>query len=182
VAAHPAEPIPLQPPPPAGGGPLPDAAALRAWAADLALRHFGEPFPGIVRWAPRLRYRAGDYTPSTGVIRLSVPYFVRYGAAEARAILLHELCHWWLFRRGLRHHEDAAQFQALLAAHGAPARARPLARAPRGRLRLYACPCCGALYRYRRRVAYACGHCCRRWAQGRFDERFRLRPLARTEP
>ena len=152
-----------------------DPAVLRVWAGELALRHFGERFPGTVRWAPRLYYRAGDYTPSTQAIRLSLPYFRSYGEHETKRILLHELCHWWLFRQGIRHREDAPAFQGLLRSHGAPAAALPLSLPVRP-LHVYVCPSCGARYRYRyqRRVDYACGPCCRRWAAGRVDARFRL--------
>jgi len=169
------QPIPRSGLPPADAPPEPDA--LQSWAEDLALRHFGVRFPGTVRWAPRLCYRAGDYSPATRTIRLSLPYYRRYGREETVRILLHELCHWWLFHQGMRHREDTPAFQGLLRAHGAPARGLPMPRAAARRLRLYVCPCCGARYRYRRRVEYACGQCCRRWSGGRFDPRFRLVPV-----
>ena len=171
-----------QQPSPLAGAPsaveIPPPAVLRRWADDLALTHFGESFSGTVAWAARLRYRAGDFTPSTGRIRLSLPYFTRYGPGEARGILLHELCHWWLYRHGLIHREDAPAFQALLRTVGAPAKARPMPRPARPRPYLYACPRCGARYRYSRRVDYACGRCCRALARGRYDARFRLRLIS----
>lgn len=162
---------------PAPGAGPPPAEELRAWADRLARQHFGTGFVGGVAWAPRLRYRAGDFSPATGRIRLSLPYYLRYGRAETERILLHELCHWWLFRQGQGHREDAPAFQALLARHGAPARGLPMPRAAGGQWRVYACPVCGARYRYRRRVDLACGPCCRRYAGGRYDPRFRLVPL-----
>lgn len=156
---------------------VPTTQELGTWAADLATSHFGRPFSGHVVWAPRLRYRAGDFAPTTATIRLSLPYFKRYGPAEARGILLHELCHWWLSVQGIRHREDSPLFQDLLRKHGAPARGRPM---PRRRARStyeYCCPACGALYLYRRRVNYACGRCCRRASGGKYDARFRLKPV-----
>lgn len=162
------------------GNAIPDVRDLQTWAAEIAARHFGRPFDGRVVWAPRLRYRAGDYAPATRTIRLSLPYFRRYGADEARRILLHELCHWWLFAHGIRHREDAPVFQELLRLHGAPAKGRPMPRSRPRRTHLYVCPACGARYQYRRRVDYACGHCCRKWAGGRYDARFRL--VAVREP
>ena len=168
-----AEPLSLFDPPPTQEA-APALATLHTWATELAHRHFGRPFDGRVAWAPRLRYRAGDYAPATQTIRLSLPYFRRYGADETRRILLHELCHWWLFTRGVRHREGAPVFQALLKQHGAPARGRPMPRGRSGRTHLYVCPACGSRYHYRRRVDYACGHCCRKWADGRYDARFRL--------
>ena len=120
--------------PGAGGGPdgaaVPGLEILQGWADDLARRHFGVPFDGRLRWAPRLRHRAGDFTPGRATIRLSLPYFLCYGAAAMKAVLLHELCHWFLLRHGIDHREDASAFQELLALHGAPARAAP--RPPRG--------------------------------------------------
>ncbi len=172
-----AKPTPLPGLAGAAAGAPPDVATVRAWADALALAHFGLRFPGTVRWAPRLRYRAGDYTPATRVIRVSLPYYLRYGYEETMRILLHELCHWWLFRQGVHHREDSPVFQRLLTAHGAPAHGLPLQRSGGRRLRLYVCPCCGMRYHYRRRVNYACGRCCRRWSGGRFDPRFRLVPV-----
>jgi SprT-like protein len=159
-----------------GAAGIPTPAVLQAWTDALSLRHFGQAFSGSVAWAPRLRYRAGDFAPATGRIRLSLPYFARYGAAEAQAILLHELCHWWLYRQGVSHREDSPGFQALLRRVGAPAKARPMPRArrPRPRPYVYACPGCGAQYRFTRRVDHACGRCCRAFAHGRYDPRFRL--------
>ncbi len=147
---------------------------LRAWADELALAHFGMRFPGQVQLAPRLRYRAGDFTPATVTIRISGPYLARYGAEAARQVLLHELCHWWLYREGIPHRENGAVFQSLLRVHGAPARARALPRAPRRGTAVYVCPRCHARYQLRSGRARACGHCCRRWAAGRFDRRFVL--------
>lgn len=177
---------PAHPPSPRGADPAtsPGPQVLQAWATALAQAHFGVPFDGTVCWAPRLRYRAGEYAPGSGRIRLSLPYYHRYGAAETQGILLHELCHWWLFRQGIPHRENAAVFQALLGRVGAPRRAHPLTRAPRAPRRLwtYVCPHCGQIYRYTRRVQYACGRCCPR---GRYDPRFHLQLLAvrrRIEP
>lgn len=186
-----ARPLPLAGPPAAAPPPsgargvraaqapeAPDGQLLHDWASELAWRHFGRPFTGRVEWAPRLRHRAGDFTPATGRIRLSLPYYRRYGAHEVRAILLHELCHWWLFGQGVRHREDTPAFQSLLRRVGAPRRARPLPRRRRPRRYIYACPRCGARYAYRRRVDYACGRCCA--AAGGYDPRFRLRLVAST--
>jgi predicted SprT family Zn-dependent metalloprotease len=173
-----AAPLPDAPPAPPAASGVPDTQTLHAWADELARRHFGQPFDGRVAWATRLRYRAGDYTPARATIRLSLPYYLRYGPAEARRILLHELCHWWLYRQGMRHRENSACFRELLRQHGAPVRAKPMPRRPAGRIHFYVCPHCGARYRYRRRVDYACGRCCRLWAGGRYDPRFRLVPVA----
>ncbi len=163
--------------------PRTDETALRQWIDDLALRHFGVPFPGAIRFAPRLHYRAGDYTPSTGVIRLSRPYLQRYGAAAAREVLLHELCHWWLYSHGVAHRENAPVFRDLLRAHGAPLRARPMPRPPAPGAVLYVCPACRARYNLRPgRRRRACGRCCARHAAGRFDERFVLVAVRRGGP
>ena len=154
----------------------PSDADLLRWTDALARRHFGVPFDGRACWARRLHYRAGDYHPISRTLRLSLPYFHRYGRQEADAILLHELCHWWLYRDGCPHREDDPAFQALLCLHGAPRRARALdrpARVPHA----YACPQCGRRYLYSRRVNYACGPCCNRYAAGRYDPRFRLTPV-----
>lgn len=123
------------PVPPAGLPTAPPTTVmLQAWAQTLSIAHFGTGFEGTVRWAPRLRYRAGDYTPATGCIRLSLPYFQRYGPSETRRILLHELCHWWLYRSGQHHRESTAAFQDLLRRVGAPAIAHPLPRPQSQRL------------------------------------------------
>jgi SprT-like protein len=149
----------------------PGEQALRSWARELSVAHFGTPFGGEVRFAPRLHHRAGDFTPRTGVIRLSRPYLERHGIPAARAVLLHELCHWWLWRQGIAHREDSPAFREVLRRHGAPLRGRPMPR----RTLEYACPCCATRYRLpvagRRR---ACGACCRRFGSGAFDPRFQL--------
>lgn len=148
---------------------------LAAMAERLALRWFAIPFDGRVVWAERLRYRAGEYRPADRCIRISRPYHERYGAALTEGILLHELCHWWLYRAGIRHRENAAVFQALLRRTGAPRRAPAAPLLPRP-VHAYRCPSCGRRYLYRRRVSgYACRECCRRFAGGRFDPRYLLR-------
>lgn len=156
-----------------------DEAALSTWARELSFAHFGVPFPGDVRFAPRLHHRAGDFTPATGVIRISRPYLERYGEAAGRAVLLHELCHWWLWRQGTPHREDSPVFRSLLHLHGAPLQARPMPR----RTLEYMCPRCRARYRLpvvgQRR---ACGRCCRRFAGGRFDPQFTLIRVAEASP
>ena len=153
----------------------PSDADLHAWTDALARQHFGVPFDQRACWAKRLHHRAGDYHPISRTLRLSLPYFQRYGRREADAVLLHELCHWWLYRHGQPHRENDPAFQALLRLHGAPRRARALDR-PARVVRIYACPRCGRRYPYTRRVDYACGACCRLHAGGRYDPRFRLIP------
>lgn len=168
---------PVAPAPPAGLPTAPPTTVmLQAWAQTLSIAHFGTGFEGTVRWAPRLRYRAGDYTPATGCIRLSLPYFQRYGPSETRRILLHELCHWWLYRGGQHHRENTAAFQELLRRVGAPAKAHPLPRPQPQRLPLYSyrCPHCGRHYHYAERVHCACGPCCRAFHDGRYHAAFTL--------
>jgi SprT-like protein len=155
-----------------------DDPGLHALADRLSRKWFHAPFDGRAVWAERLRYRAGEFRPHDGTIRISRPYHDRYGLGVTEGILLHELCHWWLHRAGIAHRENAAVFQDLLRRTGAPRRAP----APPGlpcRTYLYRCPACGRRYLYRRRVSgYACGECCRRHAGGRFDPRFLLRAEA----
>lgn len=148
-------------------------ATLRQWADALCRHHFGVPFDGEICWAPRLRCRAGEFHPSRMRIRISGPYRLAHGDAETQQVLLHELCHWWLFRQGIAHREDAAVFRDLLRRAGAPRRARPVPATAAHRY-TYACPHCGRRYTYSRRVAYACGHCCRALGNGHWDPRFRL--------
>jgi SprT-like protein len=157
----------------------PEPQALKAWADELALRHFGASFDGTVAWAPRLRRRAGDYVPARNAIRLSGPYFDRYGTDQARATLLHELCHWWAWRHGGDHRENSRAFRDLLRRTGAPRYAPPPPDDGRSRPTYrYRCPACGRLFVYRRRISgYACSTCCRRHAGGRYDPRFMLVPL-----
>lgn len=158
----------------------PSPEELRRWADQLARQHFGVPFNGAVAWALRLRHQAGDFSPTRNLIRLSAPYYDRYGERQARATLLHELCHWWAWRTIGPHRENSRIFQELLQRTGAPRYAPPPpALLPRP-LHRYRCPACGRIYTYRRRVSgYACGWCCRRYAGGHWDARFQLVEIER---
>ena len=150
-----------------------------------------------VRWNPRLRSTAGRAYPRKWRVELNPR--IRVHPGETSRPLRHELAHllvaWEVeafgtaARRRVRgrrlaiHGPEWKRACALLGIDGEErCHQLPLA-VPRYVARPYAyeCPACRLVLRrvlpIKRGRMLACGECCRRQARGRFDLRFRLRPV-----
>ena|SRR5438477_12441849 len=164
--------------------PLPSAAELRQKAVALLLdiEAFSLAARLRVKWNGRMRTAAGRAEPRDHLITLN-PALRKFGIEEIDRTLRHELAH-------LLAHERAGRRRIL--PHGpewhraccdlgiANERAchkLPLAMRQFARRYLYRCQNCQLEFPRVRciRRAIACLPCCRRFARGDYDERFRLR-------
>ena len=148
-----------------------------------------------VRWNPRLHSTAGRAYPRKWLVELNPR--IRNHPGETSRTLRHELAHLlvaWNVKafgaghrtRGQRRAVHGPEWKRACALLGIDGEERchqlPLA-APRRLARPYAyeCPACLVVLRrvrpIKRGSMLACGECCRRQARGRFDLRFRLRPV-----
>jgi SprT protein len=169
---------------------IPSDAELRSRAVNL-LRETGASELAArlrVEWNSRMRTAVGRAEPSRTLIALN-PALQNFGVEEIERTLRHELAHLLAqhragHRRILPHGREWRRACRDLgianerACHKLPLTARELARRY-----LYRCRNCqrdfSRVHRIRR--ALACLACCRRFARGRYDERFRLR-LVRIKP
>ncbi len=154
-----------------------EAARLAVVAAAFWERYWPEQgrLDIAVRMSSRLVDRAGYYRPDQRLIMLSRPYADRYGEAELRATLLHELVHHAVQQRhGRAARPHGPEFIAEMRRVGCPRHCRDTSGLKRIVLQ---CAHCGRRYGRQRRLprgGLACGPCCRRHAGGRFDRRFAL--------
>lgn len=134
-----------------------------------------------VRWHSRLRTTAGQALYAKTLVRMN-PRLVQFGPEEVEKTLRHELAHLVAqHRAGRRRIEPhGAEWRAACRELGLRDEKRchdlPL---PRSRQRIrhrYRCPSCRRDYDRVRpfRRAVACLDCCRAFARGRYDGRFRL--------
>jgi SprT protein len=162
---------------------LPSADELRTRAVSLLL---GLNAPVLVdnlrvEWNSRMRTAVGRAEPSRTLISLN-PALQNFGGEEIERTLRHELAHLLAQHRARRrcilpHGSEWRQACRDLgiaderACHKLPLAARELASRY-----LYRCRNCqrdfSRVHRIRR--AIACLACCRKFAGGRYDERFRL--------
>lgn len=156
---------------------------MTSWCAET-LRTLGlSVLAATVRvgWNPRLRSTAGRAWPGKARIELN-PRLVQLGEAETERTLRHELAHLIAHARAGRrriepHGAEWRQACAELGIPGEKATHRlPLPRATMARRFRYTCPGCGIEFARVRRIrrATACAACCKRYAGGRYDKRFRL--------
>jgi SprT protein len=141
-----------------------------------------------VAWNPRMRSTAGLAYPATMQIVLN-PRLLGFGTAEVERTLFHELAHLVAHHRYGRRRiaPHGPEWRQACQDLGLPNEARchdlPLPRRKLARDFVYECPqCLTLLERVRpfRRPA-ACMGCCRKYASGRYDERFKLiRVLPKT--
>ncbi len=134
-----------------------------------------------VAWNPRMRSTAGLAYPSTAQIVLN-PRLLGFGAAEVERTLFHELAHLVAHHRCGRRRiaPHGPEWRKACQDLGLPNEARchdlPLPRRKLARDFVYQCPHCETLLervRAFRRPA-ACMTCCRKYASGHYDERFKL--------
>lgn len=138
-----------------------------------------------VGWNSRLRSTAGRARPDDAAIELN-PRLAELGADEVRRTLLHELAHLVAYERHGRriapHGPEWRRACAELGISGEKAcHDLPLPRHRQRRRYYYECRHCReGVERVRRmRRHAACAACCRRYAGGRFDQRFLLEEKAR---
>jgi predicted SprT family Zn-dependent metalloprotease len=166
--------------------PLASATELRDFAVAL-LHRLGEPQLAArvrVSWNERMRTTVGRAEPRESLIVLN-PALQLFGNAEIERTLRHELAHILAQhrahrRRILPHGNEWRRACVDLgipgepACHKLPLRGRQLARRY-----LYRCGHCQREFARVRRIrrATACLACCRRFAHGNYDERYRLQLL-----
>jgi SprT protein len=162
---------------------IPSAAQLRGLAATLLREAGAVTFARRLRveWNARMRTAVGRAEPRRVLITLN-PMLQKFGTEEIERTLRHELAHLLAQhragrRRILPHGREWRRACRDLgiggerACHKLPLMPRQLA--PRY---LYRCRNCQRDFPRVRRIrrAIACLACCRRFARGRYDERFRL--------
>jgi predicted SprT family Zn-dependent metalloprotease len=144
-------------------------------------------FDGFLDWIPitwnsRLRSSAGRFIPGSRKWYLDYPPKIEIAsylktepnaAALVRDTLGHELIHYWLWvrRRPYGHTEE---FYVKMRQMGV-SRYNPVPRT-RPYKWLYRCGNCQQTFPARRRLAraLACAKCCRAYADGKYDARFKL--------
>ncbi|MBB5353059.1 putative SprT family Zn-dependent metalloprotease [Haloferula luteola] len=156
----------------------------RDWLLQLSLPHLAVQLE--VRWNSRLRSTAGRAWPGRARIELN-PRLKEISADEVERTVLHELAHLMAHARAGRRRIEphGKEWRHACAELGIPHEAAthrlPLPRTRQQRRHHYGCPGCGRIVGrvqpLRREVA--CAHCCRLYAGGRFDARFRLVEIVR---
>lgn len=141
-----------------------------------------------VFWNPGLRTTAGLAVWSDRMVVLN-PKLLEVSAAEVQRTLRHELAHLLAKHRVGRHRIEAhgEEWHQACADLGIPNEARchdlPFKRRRVMRKFFYACPECSTILarvKILRRKA-ACIKCCRKHNGGKYHERFRFRPVERSE-
>ncbi len=162
---------------------LPSAAELRRRAVSLLRELDASALAARIRveWNARMRTAVGRAEPRRALITLN-PVLQNFGLEEIDRTLRHELAHLLAQHRaghrrigphGAEWRRACRELDLLneAACHRLPLPARQLARSF-----LYRCRNCGRDFPRARRIrrAIACLACCRRFARGNYDERFRL--------
>jgi len=163
--------------------PLPSAAALHVRAVSLLLGLGAENLAARLRvdWNDRMRTAVGRADFQRSLILLN-PALQKFGAAEIDRTLRHELAHLLAHSRSRRRIlPHGREWRKACCDLGIPGERSghtlPLiARALRRRF-VYRCAHCQRHFPrvHRIRRATACLDCCREFARGNYDERFRLR-------
>lgn len=170
---------------------------LQRLYAELNLAHFEGVLPPCkISWSRQLTRTAGNIDVRRRIIKLSVPLLVDafsvrslFGpeyivcgvtctsADEAmREILKHEMIHLWLHELNLPS-GHTHQFRHKARELGQP-RTRHDIQLPSPRQGwMYFCPVCNDSFHRRRRYGrpVACARCCKRFNDGLYHERFKLR-------
>ena len=154
---------------------------------EINAAHFdGFLDPPVLRWNSRLRSSAGRFFPGSRKLFRRVPpvieiasYLVDETNADAlvKDTMAHEMIHYWLWVRH-KPYGHTPEFLAKLKLLGASRyNSVPKARPYRY---LYQCGhCAGEFFARRKLGVLACAKCCKQYAGGKFDHRFKLL-LAKT--
>ena len=161
--------------------------ALQAHYEAINRDKFDGVLPGGYRieFNPLLRRLTGRITYGWRLIEISLFHFREYGYTDAVQTLEHEMLHLYLHTLGRPsgHNQlfkEAARALDIRVFHANP---YPKNRAPRHRY-VYECPECRRMVFRKRpqdRHAIACGVCCRRLADGAWDERFALKLVEKVK-
>lgn len=176
---------------------LTDSDALQSLYDELNSHYFEAILPPCeIRWSRKLTRAAGNINVRERVIKLSQPILLEAWqnrslfAAEylvcgvscvdtnhaTREILKHEMIHLWLFVRGLPS-GHTREFRRKAREIGQPKTRHNIALPAPKNGWIYRCDAC--LHEFPRRRKYgravACAGCCKTFARGQFDARFRLR-------
>jgi len=152
--------------------------------------------PCRIQWSRQLTRTAGNIDVRRRVIKLSLPLLVDAFANRSlfgpeyqvcgvictnpeeamHEILKHELIHLWLHVQGLPSGHTTA-FRAKARSMGQPRTRHGIALPPPTSGWIYKCGHCSTEFPRRRRYGrpVACLKCCKRYGNGKFDERFKLR-------
>ena len=160
---------------------LPNERTLNALYDALNARWWADQLPKIpVRWSPKMHALAVEYrwSQSGCEIALSLPYHQHY-PKEVEDTLIHEMIHVWqdfVLKKRTRPHGGEFKEEAMRVRAPLQACAYPKARRPY-RYELQ-CANCGQRVHRRIWVDWACGRCCTRYNNGKYDSRFTLRLLS----
>jgi len=151
----------------------------RRMARKVGCRHLAEVLS--VQWNPRLRTTAGLANYRNRTITLN-PRLVVVDPQEIQRTLFHELAHLVAQERSGRRRIDphGDEWRKACRDLGIPGESRchnlPFKRIRMTRKYFYRCRFCGqGLSRVRKlRRKSACIHCCRKYNEGKYDERFRF--------
>jgi predicted SprT family Zn-dependent metalloprotease len=159
-----------------------DPALTAQCAGWLSALGYGELAAQVrVVWSHRMRTTAGLAYPAKALIKLN-PRIRQFGEVEVDHTLRHELAHLLAHHRVGRRRisPHGPEWRKACADLGLPDEERchnlPLPRREMARPHIYRCPQCRVEIRRVRpmRRPSACLACCRRHANGRYDERFRF--------
>jgi len=174
-----------------------DSSALLQLYQELNYHYFEGILPDCpIRWSRQLTRTAGNIDVRTPLMKLSYPLLVEAFAprglfppeyeicgvtcnsseAAIREIVKHEMIHLWLHHRGLPSGHTAA-FRAKARQMGQPKTRHQIATPkPRSGWE-YSCPVCKSTFIRRKRYGrpVACAVCCKKFNNGKFDARFKLR-------
>ncbi|MEY2599731.1 MAG: hypothetical protein RLZZ142_1990 [Verrucomicrobiota bacterium] len=142
-----------------------------------------------VLWNPRMRSTAGLAYPHVNCILLN-PRLREFGSGEVERTLLHELAHLVAQHRAGRRRiaPHGEEWQRACRDLGLANESRchdlPLPRRSVARNYLYICPHCSLRIERTRpfRRAAACLPCCRKFAAGQYDARFKLSRVTPAQP
>ena len=163
--------------------PLPSATALQERAVSLLLGLGAENLAACLRvdWNDRMRTTVGRADFHRSLILLN-PALQKFGPAEIDRTLRHELAHLLAhFRSSRRILPHGPQWRKACCDLGIPGERAghtlPLIGRAFCRRFVYRCVHCQRRFPrvHRIRRATACLDCCRKFARGDYDERFRLR-------
>lgn len=164
--------------------PTPDLLVL---FEEINQKHFeGFLDPPILHWNSRLRSSAGRFIPGSRKFPRAFPPKIdiaSYLIEEKNALdlikdtLAHEVIHYWLWVRR-RPYGHSSEFLSKMKQMGV-SRYNPVPRL-RPLKYLYQCQTCNKDFPARRKLGpLACADCCKRYADGNYDVRFKL-VLARS--
>ena len=172
-------------------------AQLQTLYSHLNAQYFDDILPPCeLRWSRQLTRAAGNINERQRIIKLSLPILAEAFANDTlfpteynvcgvmcsstesatREILKHEMIHLWLFVQSLPS-GHTREFRQKARQIGQPKTRHGIALPAPKNGWIYTCAHCSHEFPRRRRYgrAVACASCCKTFARGSFDARFRLR-------